>query len=63
MIFSRILFDLATRNVRLHFLRSLLAAVGIVIGVLAITAMGMMGSTLQLSVSSQLSEGANTLGV
>jgi len=63
MIFSRILFDLATRNVRLHFLRSLLAAVGIVIGVLAITAMGMMGSTLQLSVSSQLSEGANTLVV
>lgn len=63
MIFSGILFELATRNVRLHFLRSLLAAVGIVIGVLAITAMGMMGSTLQLSVSSQLSEGANTLVV
>ncbi|TAJ45301.1 ABC transporter permease [Methanofollis fontis] len=61
MIFSRILFDLARRNVRLHFLRSLLAAVGIVIGVLAITAMGIMGSTLQLSVSSQLSEGANAL--
>jgi len=61
MIFSRILFDLAKRNVRLHFLRSLLAAVGIVIGVLAITAMGMMGSSLQLAVSSQLSEGANTL--
>ncbi|MDK2973705.1 MAG: putative transport system permease protein [Methanofollis sp.] len=61
MIFSKILFDLAMRNVRLHFLRSVLAAAGIVIGVLAITAMGMLGSTLQLSVSSQLSEGANTL--
>ncbi|MBP2146380.1 putative ABC transport system permease protein [Methanofollis sp. W23] len=58
-----ILFEMAGRNVKLHLVRSLLAAVGIVIGVLAITAMGMMGAALQQTVTSELSGGADSLMV
>ncbi|QYZ79580.1 ABC transporter permease [Methanofollis formosanus] len=61
MASSGILFDMAKRNVRLHLVRSLLAAIGIVIGVLAITAMGMMGAALQQAVTSDLSAGADSL--
>lgn len=52
MIGTDIYFDLAKRNVRLHLLRSVLAAIGIVIGVFAITTMGILGSALQVSVTS-----------
>jgi hypothetical protein len=41
-----IFFDLSVRSVRLNFLRSLLASVGIVIGVVAISSMGMLGTNL-----------------
>lgn len=56
-----IFFDLSVRSVRLNFLRSVLASVGIVIGVVAISAMGMLGTNMQLEVKDQLSAGANTI--
>ncbi len=56
-----IFLQLSLRNVRIHFLRSLLAAVGIVIGVIAIASMGMMGANLQLLLKDQLSSNADTV--
>ncbi|HXX56133.1 MAG TPA: ABC transporter permease [Methanoregula sp.] len=56
-----IFFNLSVRSVRLNFLRSVLASVGIVIGVVAISAMGMLGTNMQLEVKDQLSAGANTI--
>ncbi|MCX6689316.1 MAG: ABC transporter permease, partial [Methanoregula sp.] len=56
-----IFFDLSVRSVKLNFLRSLLASIGIVIGVVAISSMGMLGTNMQLQVKDQLSAGANTL--
>ena len=56
-----IFFDLSMRSVRLNFLRSLLASIGIVIGVVAISSMGMLGTNMQLSVASQLSSNVNTV--
>lgn len=63
MIRRDIVFQLALRSVRLHFLRSVLAALGIVIGVVAIAAMGMMGANMTLSVTEELSSMANILVV
>ncbi len=56
-----IFFDLSVRSVRLNFLRSILASIGIVIGVVAISSMGMLGTNMQLSVKSQLSSNVNTI--
>ena len=56
-----IFFDLSVGSVKLNFLRSLLASIGIVIGVVAISSMGMLGTNMQLQVKDQLSTGANTL--
>lgn len=56
-----IFFDLSVRSVRLNFLRSLLASIGIVIGVVAISSMGMLGTNMQLSVKQQLSSNVNTI--
>ena len=56
-----IFFDLSVRSVRLNFLRSILASIGIVIGVVAISSMGMLGTNMQLEVKDQLSAGANTI--
>ena len=39
-----IFLGLAKRNIRLHWVRSLLAVVGIIIGVTAISSMGMLGN-------------------
>jgi putative ABC transport system permease protein len=58
-----IIFQLALRSVRLRLLRSILAALGIVIGVIAIASMGMMGANMTLSVTDQLSDMANVLVV
>ncbi len=49
-------FGLAVRNLYLHWLRSLLAAVGIIIGVVAISSMGILGNSLVLSVSESLTD-------
>jgi putative ABC transport system permease protein len=56
-----IFFELSVRSVRLNFLRSILASIGIVIGVVAISSMGMLGTNMQLSVKSQLSSNVNTI--
>jgi putative ABC transport system permease protein len=58
-----IFFDLSVRSVRLNFLRSILASIGIVIGVVAISSMGMLGTNMQLQVKDQLSSGADTIVV
>ncbi|WAI00137.1 ABC transporter permease [Methanogenium organophilum] len=50
-----IFFEISKRNIRLNWLRSFLAAAGIVIGVVAISSMGMLGSSLTLSVTDSLS--------
>jgi len=56
-----IFFNLSVRSVRLNFMRSLLASIGIVIGVVAISSMGMLGTNMQLQVKDQLSSGADTI--
>lgn len=58
-----IIFQLSVRSIRLNFLRSVLAAIGIVIGVVAIASMGMMGANMTMSVTQQLSSMANVLVV
>src|SRR5512137_843937 len=58
-----IIFQLSVRSIRLNFLRSVLAAIGIVIGVVAIASMGMMGANMTMSVTEQLSSMANVLVV
>jgi putative ABC transport system permease protein len=63
MIKGDIFFSLSVRSVRLNFTRSMLAAIGIVIGVVAIAAMGMLGTNMQLEVKDQLSSSANTIVV
>jgi putative ABC transport system permease protein len=56
-----IFFQLSVRSVKLNFLRSLLASIGIVIGVVAISSMGMLGTNMSLQVKDQLSSSANTI--
>lgn len=58
---SDIFFQLSVRSVKLNFLRSILASIGIVIGVVAISTMGMLGTNMQLQVKDQLSSSANTI--
>jgi putative ABC transport system permease protein len=58
-----ILFEFAKRNIRLHWLRSFLAVLGIVIGVTAIAAMGIMGNSLVLSIGDSLSSVGDTIVV
>ncbi len=56
-----ILFDLDRRNIRLHWVRSLLAVMGIIIGVTAISSMGMLGNGLVLSISDSLTSVGDTI--
>ncbi len=56
-----IFFQFALRNLRLHWLRSLLAMIGIIIGVVAITSMGILGSSLVLSISEDLTTVGDTI--
>jgi hypothetical protein len=44
----RILLSLAVRNVQRHWVRSLLASIGIIIGVIAIASLGMLGNSIAL---------------
>jgi putative ABC transport system permease protein len=52
---STVFFELSSRNVRLHWLRSLLAVLGIIIGVVTIVSMGILGNSLVLAISDSLS--------
>lgn len=56
-----IFFQLSVRSVKLNFTRSLLASIGIVIGVVAISTMGMLGTNMSLQVEDQLASSANTI--
>ncbi|MDE4907711.1 ABC transporter permease [Methanogenium marinum] len=58
-----IIFQLSVRSVRLNLLRSVLAALGIVIGVVAIASIGMISANMTLSVTEELSATANILVV
>ncbi len=58
-----IIFTLSLRSIRLHGLRSLLASLGIIIGVISIASIGIMGANLDLVVTSQLSSVGNVLVV
>ena len=49
-----IFWEIAKRNIRLHMLRSTLAMLGIVIGVVAIASMGILGNSMVSSVSASL---------
>ncbi|MGA2911944.1 MAG: ABC transporter permease [Methanoregula sp.] len=49
-----IFWEIAKRNIRIHVLRSTLAMLGIVIGVVAIAAMGILGNSLVATVSDSL---------
>lgn len=60
---SPIIFELSMRNLRLNFLRSLLSMIGIIIGVLAITSLGMMGAAFSVEMTSLLSSSTNSLTV
>ncbi len=59
----RLFFGLAVRNLKLHWLRSLLAAIGIIIGVVAISSMGILGNSLVLSVSESLTDVGDSIVV
>nr|WP_320160956.1 ABC transporter permease [uncultured Methanoregula sp.] len=50
-----IFWEIAKRNIRIHMLRSTLAMLGIVIGVIAIASMGILGNSMVASVSESLS--------
>ncbi|HUU74516.1 MAG TPA: ABC transporter permease [Methanoregulaceae archaeon] len=54
-------FEFAKRNIRVHWLRSLLAILGIVIGVVAIASMGILGNSLVLAISDSLSTVGDSL--
>ncbi|MGD0535006.1 MAG: ABC transporter permease [Methanoregula sp.] len=50
-----IFWEISKRNIRIHMLRSTLAMLGIIIGVVAIAAMGILGNSMTQSISSSLS--------
>ncbi|HOI13287.1 MAG TPA: ABC transporter permease [Methanoculleus sp.] len=54
-------FDLARRNVTRHWLRSSLAVIGIVIGVIAIASLGIMGNSISLMFGDMVSDVGDTL--
>ena len=62
-IFSPVFFDLSVRNLRLNFLRSLLAMIGIIIGVVAITSMGMTGAAFSEELTGSLTGTSNSITV
>ena len=49
-----IFLEIAKRNIRIHLLRSCLAMLGIIIGVVAIASMGILGNSMVLAVSDSL---------
>jgi putative ABC transport system permease protein len=51
-----IFLELAKRNLQLHYIRTVLAMLGIAIGVIAIASLGILGNLMYLSVSSQFSD-------
>jgi len=58
-----IFWEIAKRNIRIHLLRSTLAMLGIVIGVVAIASMGILGNTLVSTVSENLNSVGDSITV
>lgn len=56
-----IFLDLAKRNLKLHWIRSFLAILGIIIGVLAIASMGILGHSISLLVANLISDVGDTV--
>ncbi|MDD3069763.1 ABC transporter permease [Methanoculleus horonobensis] len=56
-----IFIELAVRNLRRHKVRSVLATVGIIIGVVAIASLGIMGSSLSTLVGGMVSDVSDTV--
>lgn len=52
---STIFWEISKRNIRIHLLRSTLAMLGIIIGVVAIASMGILGNSVVATVSDSLS--------
>ncbi|MGB8309291.1 MAG: ABC transporter permease [Methanoregula sp.] len=52
---NTIFWEISKRNIRIHMLRSTLAMLGIIIGVVAIGAMGVLGNSITQEISSSLS--------
>ncbi len=58
-----IFFEIAKRNLKLHTFRSLLAIIGVIIGVASIASMGILGNGLVQFVSKDLTKVSDTLVV
>ncbi|HKM41980.1 MAG TPA: ABC transporter permease [Methanocorpusculum sp.] len=62
-IYSPMVLSLATRNLKLNKFRTILSMIGIVIGVFAICAMGMIGAGFTEEMNSMISDTADTLTI
>jgi putative ABC transport system permease protein len=58
-----IFLELAKRNLQLHYIRTILAMLGIAIGVIAIAALGILGSMMYLGISSQFADIGSIMNV
>ncbi|MCU0632886.1 MAG: ABC transporter permease [Methanolinea sp.] len=56
-----IFLDLAKKNLKIHWIRSFLAILGIIIGVLAIATMGILGHSISLLVANLISDVGDTV--
>ena len=55
------LFSFATRNLKRHWIRSMLSIIGIVIGVVAIASLGIMGNSINLLVANIITDVGDTV--
>ena len=58
-----IFLELAKRNLRLHYIRTILAMLGIAIGVIAIATLGILGNMMYLSISSQFADIGSVMNI
>ena len=58
-----IFLELAKRNLRLHYIRTILAMLGIAIGVIAIATLGILGNMMYLSISSQFDDIGSVINI
>ncbi|KUG19244.1 cell division protein ftsx [hydrocarbon metagenome] len=56
-----IFFEFAVRNLRRHWIRSLLSIIGIVIGVVAIASLGIMGNSINILVANVITDVGDTI--
>jgi putative ABC transport system permease protein len=58
-----IFFSFAVRNLRRHWIRSMLSAIGIIVGVIAIASLGIMGNSINLLVANVVTDVGDTIVV